>query len=685
METRYSDIEMTSTITQMGLDVVYEYLRVRGCTVDDIDECGLSIGMAHDIGLTNDERMCVVFPHHNAQGQLIDWWSARLIATAPAAPKGFAGIVPQKRIKMFCPPRTPPAAYLPPTLDWTAIPHGAVVYIHESCLKALNGAKCDTYSVGLNGVWGWGSKKHEIALVDQIKDLPWKQKALQCVVIFDSNAATNDDVALAIRKFAERMRLITGVECLHHMLPPAPDGEQWGFDDFCAHHGYEHAAAWLADLGSAEPVPLDEVGMLKLQLNAEVCIVRNIKRVVEQDTGTMMGKGEFTDMNYAHYTAWSTVGEREQLVNVPKAWLAWEHRRSVECMEYTPGGEPIVDGAYLNLWRGMGVAPAPGTVTPWLQLLERSVPDLSLRKWVLQWFAYPLQHIGAKMTTFIHMHGPQGGGKNALLAPVMGIYGDNAIQLGRERIASDFNEVYATKQFINLDELHGGKAKDATDIANKIKTLTTAERLVVNGKGKGEYSVSNHINLVTTSNYADAIRLDEGDRRCLVLRIGERDTIIKDPEYWNTYFAWANSAQGQAALYDYLLGVDLAGFSAQGRAPDTEEKEYVTDATRSPMEKWVRDLHTDTALVLPPMMSDATVVTVDQLAHVYVMGDEHGRVTPSLKNSLGQLMRAYGFGMRQVKVDNVPKNLWLLVGKIDGWTGTALAAEYRKTHNRTKF
>ena len=680
METRYSDIQMTSAMTTMGMDVVYKYLSDRGIAPDDIEDHGLTIGMAHDIGLTSDERMCVVFPHYDMQGEIIDWWSARLITTAPGGkPTGFAavGIVPVKRIKMFCPAKEAPAAYLDPTLDWCNMDEGSTVYIHESCIKAINGAKCDTYSVGLNGVWGWGSKKHEIALVSQIKDLPWKAKKLRCVVVFDSNAATNDDVALAVRKFAERMKLVCGVDVLHHLLPRSPTDEEWGFDDFCAHYGYAHAAAWLAN-GEELDVEVGEVETMKLQLNAEVVVVRNIKRVVEQATGTMMGKAEFCDMNYAHYTAWVERGEGEVQVNVPKAWLTWDRRRSVERMEYTPGGEPLVDGQYLNLWRGMGVEPLGGSVTPWLDLLGRSIPDSALRHWVVQWLAWPLQNLGAKMNQYIHMYGPPGGGKNALLTPLLGVYGDNGIQLGRERIASDFNEVYATKQFINLDELHGGSDRDGLAIGNKIKMLTTAPKLTVNGKGKGEYQVNNHINLVTTSNYADAIKLDEGDRRCLVLRVGERNTVIRDREYWVPYFAWAKSVEGQAALYDYLLKYDVTGFDPSGWAPATRDKEYVTDATRSPLEKWVRLLRENPELVLPPVLRGARVLSPEQIAHAYVMDDPMGRVTPALKNAVGQMLHEYGFWWRLVKVEGQPKRLWALYGLENEWDNSDLVREYAK-------
>lgn len=101
MELRFSDIQFMAPTTKMGLDALYEYLRVRGITPEDIEARGITLGMAHDLGLVNDERMCVVFPHWDAQGNALDWWSARLVAATPQLPRGFAGLVPQKRIKMY--------------------------------------------------------------------------------------------------------------------------------------------------------------------------------------------------------------------------------------------------------------------------------------------------------------------------------------------------------------------------------------------------------------------------------------------------------------------------------------------------------------------------------------------------------------------------------------------------------
>ena len=386
-------------------------------------------------------------------------------------------------------------------------------------------------------------------------------------------------------------------------------------------------------------------------------------------------------MNYAHVTIVDDEGVRR---NFPKAWLTDPARRSVERIVYEPGGAKVVDGDYYNMWTGMGAEPVKGDCAPWLDVLSYGIPDAKTRAWVLQWLAWPLQHAGAKLNTFIHLYGPPGAGKNALLAPILGIYGANAITLGRERLASDFNSVYAHKQFINLDEMHGGTDKDALAITNKIKMLVTGEHIVVNTKGSVEYTVRNHVNLVTTSNYSDSIKLDEGDRRALVQRFGSRTDVPKGAAYWEAYFTWAQSEDGVSALYDYLLGVDMAGFDPLGVAPMTTWKEQVTDSTRSAMEKWVRDLWEDPTLVLPALMVDCKALTPEQLAHAY--SPEENARTQGLKNALGKHMTDMGFTRVEVKVEGRKVRMWVL-DRVATPTNEQIRADYVKVSNllRGKF
>jgi hypothetical protein len=205
--------------------------------------------------------------------------------------------------------------------------------------------------------------------------------------------------------------------------------------------------------------------------------------------------------------------------------------------------------------------------------------------------------------------------------------------------------------------------------------LVTGESIVVNTKGSVEYSIVNHLNVVTTSNYSDSLKLDEGDRRACVVQFGKRTDEKKDGDYWASYFAWAESEDGVAALYDWLLDVDMSGFDPKGWAMETSWKEQVTDSTRSAMEKWVRDLWEDPTLVLPPIMEGAKVLTPEQLAHAY--SPEDNMRVQGLKNNLGKHMQDMGFELLRIKADGRTVRLWAVA------RGTPICnEEARKEHQK---
>lgn len=672
----------------MGFPVALKYLEDRGIPPEFALELGIRVCLANELFETvlrkksYDDRLALLIPHHDISGNYYGWWSARLVAMPKAERAHRAGrfdVVEgvDKRGKMFCPPGEPPLAYLPPTLDWTALKKGDKVYIHESAIKAANGARLLRYSVGLNGVRGWSALKHGHALVEGLRDIPWRAAELEPIIVFDSNTADNPDVQDARIRLAAKLLELTGRTARTLNIPCREDGTHRGFDDFCMDVGDQAAIDFLEQ--EPEAIPLGDYEQMLHDLNTKVVLVRNISRIVEIETGTHMTRQTFSDVNYADYIIQT---DDDRWVNFPKLWMQTPRRRVVERLEYSPG-QPKVTKDFLNLWNGMGVEPQTGDVSEWLRVLERGVPDEPLRKWIIQWLAYPLQNLGAKLNQYVLLYGPSGTGKNALLVPLQRIYGDNYATVGRERIASDFNEIYAQRQFVNVDELHGGTERDAVAIANKIKMLTTAPDLVINGKGKAEYTVTNHVNLALTANYSDAIKLDDGDRRACVVRFGQAEEVIRDREYWTRYHDWAMSDEGAAALYDYLLNVDCTGYDPKGWAPDTEWKKQVTESTKGAMEKWVEDLWTDPDSVLPVFMRGASVLTPEQVAIAYMPEETH-KITPGLKNALGQRMQDRGFARLSVKIDGVAKRLWIVQDRKGDWSPARVRKEYAMAQNMAK-
>lgn len=665
---------IASEIQHMGFPAALKYLRDRGIPESLIDDLGIQILPASEIfsrtrgKASNDDRLAIVIPHFNIAGDYIDWWSARLVDTGlrPVV-HSFANLAPHKRGKMTCPPNEAPHGYLPPTLDWRRLSRGDRVYIHESAIKAINGARLGAYSVGLNGVWGWSSKKHSVALVPELRDLPWRALELEPVIVFDSNAEDNWDVQASISALAAKLYEITGRKTRHLLLPRSPEGEHWGFDDYVVRVGDEQARAYLGWEGYE--VDLDAIAALKIKLNSEVCVVRSLGKIADQEGGWLMSRGTFIDVNYAHYLA----PLDDKMVSVPRLWLQDPNRASVEELTYEPG-LPKLTGDQLNLWRGMGLEPSAGSVQMWLGLLERNIPDPRLREWVIQWMAYPLQNLGAKMTTFLHLYGPPGSGKQAILKPLMRIYGErNAIVIGKEQVSSSFNSIYSGKQFINLDELHAGADDDK--VINKMKMLVTGETVVVNTKGVPEYQIPNRANLVSTSNYPDSLRLDDDDRRACVIQFGRRGDGMGE-EFWISYHRWVDEEGGAAAVYAYLLEVDCSTFSPTGTAPVTDAKVEVTRSTRKVDEQWVNDLWDNPDDILPPVLDGRCLFTNGELAQ-YAYGEDPTGVTPGKKNALGVKMHTAGFQKLELKIDGQKARFWIVRKREYQWTVEAARAHLR--------
>ena len=646
-----------------GIEKVWDYLARRGIDEETASKCDLMVMPAVELisaarrsASVNpaDSRVAIVFPHwRSGTDEPIEWWSSRLVALAPKAElrvvTSFSDMADMTALvgtpgKMFCPPNEPPHAYMVPgkLYNWGNLRDGDRVFIHESAIKAINGAVLGLPSVGLNGVWGWGSKKHSIALVQELRDLPWRAKKLQPVIVFDSNAHDNWQVQMAEQQLAAKLLEVTGQHALSIRVPKTENGGDQGFDDYRVQMGDRAGIELLS--GEGEVVEIGERQAMMLQLNSEVCVVRELGRIADQATGDLMTRPTFTDVNYAHFNYVEEDGERTRVVNVPKAWLASDRRIEAQSLTYDPGHPRLVRGETglpnLNLWRGMGLHPASGDVDPWLELLVNNIPDEELRQWFIQWLAYPLQNPGCKMNSFALIFGPSGTGKDMVLSPMHDIYGVNAVTLDTDSIKSQFTSLYSMRQFVHADELV--RARGAEDaVSQRIKALVTQPKLKVNKKGQPEYTIDNHTNLVITSNYWDCVKLDSDDRRACVIRWEGVVDRRGDQPYWQAIVNWRMRG-GSQALYQYLLDYDMAGFNPSAWAPHTSWKEQVKEAGRGPMEGWVHDLSINPEDMLPLVGVDKCLWTAKELGSLYYNKSEND-VTKGEAKAIGGALRNANF------------------------------------------
>jgi putative DNA primase/helicase len=227
----------------------------------------------------------------------------------------------------------------------------------------------------------------------------------------------------------------------------------------------------------------------------------------------------------------------------------------------------------LNTWQGWPMQPKEGCCDRLLELIEylcSGDPDQKANRaayeWLLNWMAYPLQHPGAKMSSAVIMHGPQGTGKSTVFQTLARIYGDYSIVLNQRGLEDKFNSDWADSKLFILAEEVVTRA-EMWHIKNELKELVTGEWIRINPKNVAAYRQRNQINIAYLSNEHQPLPLENDDRRHLV--------VYTPPALGEDFYDEVQlelERGGTAAFYSFLLQRDLSAFHPKKRPPMTEAK-----------------------------------------------------------------------------------------------------------------
>lgn len=254
---------------------------------------------------------------------------------------------------------------------------------------------------------------------------------------------------------------------------------------------------------------------------------------------------------------------------------------SLDQVDFDPAG---TDAAVVyNLWSGWKPLPRPAGAScdAILELWEHLCSyeaDVAreLFEWTLKWAAYPLQNIGAKMQSCILMHGGQGAGKNTVFNNLLDIYDrEYAVEFGPKQLEKRFNALFSKKMLAIGNEIVASR-DDLYHVKGQIKHMITEQRWVVEAKNKDERWERNCCNFIFLSNELRPAAIDRGDRRhCVIWTPDVPEIGEPERDAYSRRVAAANAERkngGAAALYDYLMRIDLSGFDAATWPPMTDAK-----------------------------------------------------------------------------------------------------------------
>ena len=245
---------------------------------------------------------------------------------------------------------------------------------------------------------------------------------------------------------------------------------------------------------------------------------------------------------------------------------------------------------FANRWRDARPEAVPGDARPWLEHVERMIPDDMEREHVLNVMAHRVQFPGVKCNHAILHGGLPGSGKDTLWAPFLWAIGGDS----QDNIATVRNEEINSKWGYNLEcevmvvqELRQSEAKDRRALENNLKPLIAAPPFYLNVERKGlaPYKTANKLFMLAFSNERVPISLPSDDRRWFVLwSEASKMTTEDSARLWGWY-----ARGGMAAVAACLRARDVSAFDAAATPPYTEAKALMVENGFSAAEAYLVD------------------------------------------------------------------------------------------------
>lgn len=581
------------------------------------------------------EAGALQIPYFDLAGKPTKFYRVRYLEPLP----GAAGVV-EKPLRYHQLPTMQEVYYPPLDIDWAGIAQetGIAVAITEGELKAACGCLHGLPTMGLGGVYSFMSSKRGLDFLPSLEEFKWEGRAVY--VIYDNDITRKLDVLRAQGALAAALTARGAViSCV--ALPPGP---LKGLDDYLV-ASPEGAYSDLID--KAEPYGESHA---LWQMNEEVVLIKKLDVVVERKTDLLMFPDSFVRHLYANrfHTKQVEVGSgktaRMVLEKTPTAatWMQWERRSELWNVAYEPG-EPRIHGDSWNTWRGWGVAPKKGDVSPWKWLLDFLFEnDPKARRYFEQWCAYPLQHPGAKLfVACVLWSRVKRLGKSLIASALQRIYGSNAVSVNSKQLKGNFNSWQKDRQLVVGEEISSGDERINSDY---LKDLITNTEVSINEKNKPEYKTANHANYLFLSNHPDAMFLEDGDKRYLIHATHHNKPAEREKYRW--YAAWLKG-DGPAHLMDYLLRLDTRGFDPHEHAPETVSKYEMIMAGKTDTGLWIQLLLENPTMALKPLKIARDGCELFTCGELYQAFDPEGRGRS--RSSVASLGRALqGAGLRQL-------------------------------------
>lgn len=270
--------------------------------------------------------------------------------------------------------------------------------------------------------------------------------------------------------------------------------------------------------------------------------------------------------------------------------------RTVFMHAYLPGADDffVMNGReYANTYTERNIPKIPAklegrdreNVERVLAHFRHMIPDRRERELWISWHAYIVQQ-RQRPSWAIVLQGTEGDGKNFfgdMMAAVLG--GDNCKTVFAKTLEAPHNSWAEGSLFAFIEEIRM-MGHNRHDVMNSIKPLITNPTIEIHAKNMSQYNVPNTQAYFLTTNFQNALPLNDSDRRYFVLmsQFQSGAAIVEfqneNPDYFDNLFATLTESPG--AIRGWFLAYKLhPDFRPQGRAPESFGKRQMIDMNKA--------------------------------------------------------------------------------------------------------
>lgn len=265
-----------------------------------------------------------------------------------------------------------------------------------------------------------------------------------------------------------------------------------------------------------------------------------------------------------------------------KVWKGKTPVRRFESLAYLPGRPELVKGGTYNIWRPSRIEPTEGDVSVIERHMELMFPDPLERGYVIDFMHFLCVRPEVKLQFALLIQGAQGTGKTAIGMLMKRIIGAaNVVEPSPDELRKNWTKWQEGASLALLEEL---MMEGRLAVANKMKPVITNETLRIEDKNAPLYSIPNHLNIMGFTNHKDAVKLEEGDRRWLILF---SPMVPQDEAYYERLFRFIDGP-GPARWLHRLMDHEPT-LNPKGRAPDTAAKAEMRETSLTDTEATVRE------------------------------------------------------------------------------------------------